>query len=581
VVPMDLLKQIPFKTSLVFIIILILLDTSYYVHFKDQLIVNQKEKMSLLVNNIQTNIEQTAAGEKFLDELIGENLRTAAVTAKMKLDPDYNKVRDDELAELAKITGVDHITLFARSGNDIIGVRSSDPKDINISSKGWDTIFVAFNQLLDLKPVDVGMGQTLPHYWTAPMDTATSDPGEVNKWGYYYDGTTNYIIDPYVHGTAFRKYQQVTGIEDSISRLMKDNPNIALEIAVLNTDKLLGRKIPEINTTPNNWFSEREVLFGNYQYRDAEEKKYAEMALTADETVFYFADANGKSVIKAFTPIHTDYLKYNANGAAPLVAIASDFSQINEAVNNELRETLLYIGLCTFLALVIMAAILWIYNKNKKLAIQDVQDAYVGNIEALFQSVREQRHDFINHIQTVHAFVTLKHYDQLKKYTNTLVGEIQIVNELININDPALIALMQAKITQAESQHIECEYDFKDMDRLQLSPIKATDVVKMLSNLIDNAFDATMELNNQDRKVKISGYVINNQIQFKVNNLGPDIPAELRSKIFESGYSSKHNGKNSGLGLHIVRQLVTRYKGTIQVNCENGFTEFVVLIPLA
>ncbi|WP_165842305.1 sensor histidine kinase [Paenibacillus xerothermodurans] len=577
---MNLLKHIPFKTSLLFIVMLIVLDTSYYFHFKEQLIINQKEKIILLFNSIKTNIGQTSQGEKFVDDLIGQNLRTAAVTARLRLDPDYNKVTNEELAELAKHTGVDHITLFARSGDDIIAVRSSDPKDINISAKGWDTISVAFNQLLNLQEVNVGMGQTLPNYWSGPFDTATSDPEEVNKWGYYYDGGTNYIIDPYVYGESFRKYQEMTGVEDAIALLMRDNQHTALEISVLNSDKLLGRDIPELNPTPSHWFSEREVLFGSYEYRDPEEQKYAAMALASNGTVFYVTESKGKSVLKSFTPINAAHLKYHASGSLPLIEIASDYGEIEEALNQELRSTLMFMGICTLLALVIMAGILWLFKRNKKLAIQDVKEAYVGNIETLFQSVREQRHDFINHIQTIHAFVTLQRYDQLKKYTNTLVGEIQIIHELININDPALSALMQAKIAQAESLHIVCEYDFKHMDRLELSPIKATDVVKMFSNLIDNAFDATAELDKQHRRVKITGDVVNNQLLFKVGNAGPEIPAELKGKIFESGFSSKTGGENSGLGLHIVKQLVTRYKGTIQVTSANGYTEFSIIIPL-
>jgi signal transduction histidine kinase len=580
VVLMNVLKHIPFKTSLLFLIILILLNIFYYSHSKELLVHNQKEQMTLLFNNIKSNIEQTAAGEKFVEDLIGQNLRTAAISAKMRLSPDINQIDNNDLVELKKIIGVDEITLFVKSGDDIIGAKSSDPKEINVSAKGWDTIFVVFRQMLNLEDVNVGMGQTLPNFWSGPIDTATTSPDELNKWGYYYDGTTNYIINPFVHDTNFHKYQQITGIEDAIKKLIKDNPETALEVSVLNSDKFLERKLPAINPAPSNWFSEREILFGTYHYRDPEDKKYAERALTMDQTVFYQTDVQGKSITKSFTPIHIDNLKYSAYGSIPLIQIASDNTEINNILNKQLWQTIWFMSLCTFVALTIMAAILWIFKRNKELALQDVQAAYVGNIETLFQSVREQRHDFINHIQTIHAFLTLKHYDALQNYTNDLVGEIRVVNELINIKDPALIALMQAKLTQAEALDILCEYDFKHMEQLNLSPIRATDIVKILSNLIDNAFDAVMEIEEKDRIVEVTGSVYNNQLQFLVRNKGPAIPPVLHGKMFESGFSTKPRGKNSGLGLHIVKQLVTRYKGTIQVKCENGSTAFIVLIPL-
>jgi hypothetical protein len=255
------------------------------------------------------------------------------------------------------------------------------------------------------------------------------------------------------------------------------------------------------------------VLFGTYQFRDPEEKKYAKLALIGDQTEFYVTESQGKSVMKSFSPIHTNYLKYNPNGSIPLIEITSDYTEITRELQLQYEKNLWYMGVCTLLAMLVMAAALWFFKQNKAMALQNVQDAYVGNIETLFQSVREQRHDFINHIQTIHAFLTLKHYDELQKYTNSLVGEIRVVNELINIKDPALIALIQAELT-----HIVFDYEFQHMDRLKLSPIKATDVIKILSNLIDNAFDAVAELDRTLRHVKITGHVLNNQLEFTVSN---------------------------------------------------------------
>lgn len=571
-------RSIPLKTSLLFTIIIILLNASYYQHYKEMLIDNQKDKMNLLFKNIEINVDETATGEKFVMDLIGQNLRTAAIAAKLKLNPDISKVTNEELTELKQQIGVDDITLFAPVGDDFVGLKSSDPKELNVSSKGWDTYYEAFKQLYALKDVNVGIGQSLPYYWSGPVDTATTNPTELNIWGYYYDGTTNYIIDPFVHNKTLRKYQDLTGVDDAIDRLLKDNRHTALEIAVLNSDKLLGKKLPVKNPAPSYWFSEREVLFGSYEYRDEEEKKYAESALARNETVFYVTESNGKSVMKSFTPVHTDYLKYNASSGVPLIEITSDYTEISKALNDQLRETVGFMAICTLIVLLLMMAILWVFKRNKALALQDVQEAYVGNIETLFQSVREQRHDFINHIQTIHGLLSIKNYDELQKYTNALVGEIRVVGELINIKDPALIALMQAKLTQADSLHITCEYDFKNMEQLKLSPVRATDMIKILSNLIDNAFDATLALEEPRRKVRVTGEVSNRQLRFSVSNTGPEIPEEWREAIFASGFSTKPKGKNSGLGLHIVKQLVARYKGTVELKCGEGTTEFSIVI---
>ncbi|WP_197081121.1 sensor histidine kinase [Gordoniibacillus kamchatkensis] len=543
---------------------------------------SQQNKMSLLFKSVKATIEQAAAGEKFVENLLGERLRAAAIAARKELDPDIDKVTNEQLIKLSQSLGVDGITLFARVGDDIVGLKSSEPKEINLSSKNWDTNFVAFQQLFDLQPVSVGMGQTLPHFWSGPMDTATSNPSVINKWGYYYDGTTNYLIDPFLHDTSFRSYQNITGVEDAIRRIADENQGIALEISVLNSDKLLGRAIPEKHPTPNDWYSAREVLFGSYQYRDPKERDYAAAALSGNKTVFYLAEANGKSVMKSFTPITTeDYLKYHPQGSPLLIEIASDLGEVNKTLRHQLLQTAVFMACCTVVIIALMVLILWFFRKNKENALKNVQDAYLANINELFQSIREQRHDFINHIQTIHAFLQLKRYDDLQKYTNALVGEIRAVGELVNIRDPALIALMQAKLSQAESRGVRLDYEFAHMDQLQLSPVRSTDAVKILSNLIDNAFDATCELDPERRFVKVRGAARSGQIQFSVANTGACIPKERQSDIFKSGYSTKGTGRNSGLGLHIVKQLANRYKGSIQVKSGDGITEFSVTLMMS
>jgi len=577
---MSVWKHIPLKSSLVFMVILLLMNGFYYYHARQILMNNEKEKTILLLNSIIANVEKAAAGETYVEDLIGEKLRTAAMAVKTRLDPDIAGVTNEQLAELKQWVGVDEITLFVPEGDDIVGVRSSDPKDINISSKGWDTIFIVFQQLLRLEAVQVGMGQSLLNFWSGPIDTATSNPENINKWGYYYDGTTNYIINPYVHATRFQQYQSAAGMKDALQRIAQDHRQMVLEVSVMRSDKLLGRKRNEIHPAPSHWYSEREVLFGSHSYRDAQEQYYAEMAINENRTVLYGTESQGKTVMKSFSPLVVDHLKYNSQDSPLLIEIAADYGEMENMVQPQLRRSMLFMIVCSVLVIAIMAVILRLLRKNKESALQNAQEVYVGNIETLFQSIREQRHDFINHIQTIHAFLSMKRYDDLHQYTNTLVGEIRVVGELVNIKDPALIALMHAKISQAESLHIELEYDFQHMEQLKLSPIKATDVVKMLCNLIDNAFDATGELAPESRKIKVTGNISNGQLHFSVSNTGPSIPSELQHKIFESGYSSKDTGTNSGLGLHIVKQLVSRYKGTIRMKSEDGITDFSIYIPL-
>lgn len=104
------------------------------------------------------------------------------------------------------------------------------------------------------------------------------------------------------------------------------------------------------------------------------------------------------------------------------------------------------------------------------------------------------------------------------------------------------------------------------------------DVKHILSTLIDNAIKHTQK----DKEIIIELSKEKNEIKLQVKNEGEPIPEEEQSKIFERFYrvdkARTRDEKRYGLGLAIAKQTVEKYKGTIEVNCKNGITNFIVKI---
>lgn len=102
------------------------------------------------------------------------------------------------------------------------------------------------------------------------------------------------------------------------------------------------------------------------------------------------------------------------------------------------------------------------------------------------------------------------------------------------------------------------------------------DIKQVVSILIDNAIKHT----NEGNKIIVDLIKEKNNIIINVKNEGKEIPKEERKKIFERFYrvdkARNRNEKRYGLGLAIAKQLVERYKGSIQVNCKDGITCFTV-----
>jgi signal transduction histidine kinase len=96
------------------------------------------------------------------------------------------------------------------------------------------------------------------------------------------------------------------------------------------------------------------------------------------------------------------------------------------------------------------------------------------------------------------------------------------------------------------------------------------------ANLVDNAVDAVSD----GGRVTVTARVEGKNVVVRVTDDGPGIPAEVKSRIFDPFFTTKPVGKGTGLGLDIVRRLVDRNEGSIEVESRPGKTEFRVDLPV-
>jgi signal transduction histidine kinase len=97
------------------------------------------------------------------------------------------------------------------------------------------------------------------------------------------------------------------------------------------------------------------------------------------------------------------------------------------------------------------------------------------------------------------------------------------------------------------------------------------------SNLIDNALDAV----DKGGQVRVSAGLRGKSIAVSVADNGSGIPEAARARIFDPFFTTKPPGSGTGLGLDIVRRLVLRHGGEIDVESSPGSTVFRVCLPVA
>jgi two-component system NtrC family sensor kinase len=111
-------------------------------------------------------------------------------------------------------------------------------------------------------------------------------------------------------------------------------------------------------------------------------------------------------------------------------------------------------------------------------------------------------------------------------------------------------------------------------------PIVASDqsqLQQVFLNLVSNAIDAI----GRDGAIQISSLRSNGQILVSVRDNGRGIPEEAHKKVFDPFYTTKQNGKGTGLGLWISYNIIEKMGGTITLRSKEGEgTTFTVKLPV-
>ncbi len=116
---------------------------------------------------------------------------------------------------------------------------------------------------------------------------------------------------------------------------------------------------------------------------------------------------------------------------------------------------------------------------------------------------------------------------------------------------------------------VEIIRDYQSLPPILCNP---DELMQVWTNIVHNAIQA---MNNKGTlAIKVfqqDGYVV-----VKVTDSGSGIPPEIKDKIFEPFFTTKPAGEGSGLGLDIVKKILEKHEGKIEVESEPGQTTFSI-----
>lgn len=201
------------------------------------------------------------------------------------------------------------------------------------------------------------------------------------------------------------------------------------------------------------------------------------------------------------------------------------------------------------------------------------KDLTLQKAEGLLKNIRIQRHDILNHMQTIYALMQMGKEEHAKKYMSQLYLTTINTNQIVRLDDPVVASFLQSKLNQANVKGIAMNVEANAS--LNKCSVKPNFLICIFGNLLDNAFDVLDKVPEKEKLINI--IITKDDLNYiiKVSNTGPSISDEVIKNMFTSGYSTKGTGR--GFGLALVKETVDNYGGTIIV--EKNPTTFIIKFP--
>lgn len=201
-------------------------------------------------------------------------------------------------------------------------------------------------------------------------------------------------------------------------------------------------------------------------------------------------------------------------------------------------------------------------------------------VQHIVEALRAYTHEFTNKLHVILGLLQLGDVQHAEEYvlriTETRAHSIGYISD--RIKDPSIAALLIGKAYRAAELDILFTLDPASTLQNSGQYLPVSDLITILGNLIDNAFDAMRGAPaDLPSEVTVSIREGPHALLLSVDDTGPGMTEEVREKIFQRGFSTKGEGRGTGLAL--VQDIIKAYNGSIRVESDVGVgTSFIITL---
>ena len=201
------------------------------------------------------------------------------------------------------------------------------------------------------------------------------------------------------------------------------------------------------------------------------------------------------------------------------------------------------------------------------------------HVNQMYRSLSEEReiqkaraHDYLNHMNTLLALAEQNKNAEEIKYLKEQIGLESDSIDIIDTGDAVINAVLNFKYREAKKKGIIMPLMIDNLSDLKISE---SDIVTILSNILDNAIEATEKCDTKKIVLQIS-----KQEQDGVLFIDSSNTCLPESFIDEMHHTTKADKDNHGYGISNVKYAVEKNNGECLIDKKDGLFRIVITIPL-
>lgn len=168
-------------------------------------------------------------------------------------------------------------------------------------------------------------------------------------------------------------------------------------------------------------------------------------------------------------------------------------------------------------------------------------------------------HDMKNHLIILGQYIRQGQTEKALAYIESIKGPICYLDNNVWSGIKVVDFVLNYKRMEAEKEKIQVFYEV-DLIENQDFLIQDSELCALLSNLLDNAIEASRFVTEEKREIHVSIRYLNHMLMMQVVNRIAELPIEENGKYV----TKKKDKQKHGIGISSIQNVVSKYEGYVE-----------------